>query len=308
MSDLIRYPVGNTPVRDSINWPTILRSQIAGVFGALTTDEINAIWPVDMTLAQIMALAWRVRKWKLSGTAEATINYFDPGIDLTIVATAEAEISDTDTFILKDDAAATRERDLVFRVFSPTYRALVNDGIGAPAGAKPVSDWTLDGTETIGAGAPSPFSESGSTPAAGIGQLDPRIFGFVLWDPDTRKFSPPFTEFGDLIPGSPTPGGSARFILNMTFAKNPATVLSGTGPLLLKAPGTLNIVPGIAASFEVPMQLEWRLIGEAVGSSVSGTASAEFTLEAVEFFPYANSQNLPVYNTANGAELRSPFS
>lgn len=307
MSDLVRYPVGNTIDRDHINWPTLLRSEIATVIGALTTDEKDRKWPVDVTLAQVMALCWRVKKWKFNGAVSVAMDYSFSGTSFSTVATSS--IADCDLYPLNGNtfAAPTREQDLVGVQFSnayPKYQALVNGGIGAPDGSAPISAWTVNSTGDI------VVNESGSTPASGVGALAPAIFGdFVLYDDGTKLFAPPFSGVGALVPNSPTPSPSPFFSLSIGFNRNPSTVSSGTGPLLLKAPATLTIIPHITDSFDVPMELQWRLVGEDPGSVVSGgIGTGTFILEATEFWPYENSLHLPVWNSADGSSVNDPFS
>lgn len=294
MSDRIRYPVGNTAGRDLINWPSILRSEIATVIGALSADDIDAGWPVELSIEQIMALVWRVKKWRFSGSATVGISYFDAGIDQTTIATGTANIDDTDFFPTLFGAAITRERDLLANVFSPTYQALVNDGINPLA--QIVSDWDVSGTDEIGGGGASPFSESDSSTGGLIGILG----GFTLFD--DPKISPPFNGQIELF------RTSVRLSATVGFDKNPSSAPFGN-PITLRAPGNMTIDFGaIADSVDVPMQLSWRLTGEANDSLVSGAGTADFLLEAVEFFPYENSENLPVWDSATGAQLLDPFS
>lgn len=298
MSDLVRYPVGNTIDRDYINWPTLLRSETG-----LSTDDQDKIWPVDISLDQVTALCWRIRKWKLSGSSTVTLNY-DDGIHTPIAVTAVATIADHDIFVLKSNGSnlveATREQDLISLIFDPIrYQALVNGGIGAPDASAPVSSWIITGDE----------SETGSTPSSGAGRLQPIIFqAGVLYDEATKVFSPPFSGPGNLIPNFLTPGGSSIFQLSAQFKKNPQTLLSGIGPLALLAPASISIVPGIASSFNVPIELAWRLIGEDAGSSINGTGSGNYTLQAVEYWPYENSLHLPVWSSVDGSSVNDPFS
>lgn len=304
MSDRVAYFAGNTIGRDHLNWPTILRSEIAGLFPGITDEEKDNKWPVDVTLAQILALVWRVKKWRLTGNCEADLVYSDSPTAIVINGTSEFDADQFIQVLTDGDVAATRESDLVKRVFVAPYKALVNEGVGSISGTSPIASWEIDGTLDTGGG-PSPFSDSNSTDVSGA--LDLRfVGGFHLFD--SGMFSPPFESLiGNMVNG-PAGINGPGFLVNVKPNRNPETVLSGTGPLLLKAPGTLTIKPLITADIVVPLEISWRLPSEAVGSTITGTASADLTLEAVEFWPYKNSENLPVWNSATGAQLRSPFS
>lgn len=304
MSDLVRYPVGNTVNRDLINWPTILRSEIDGLFPGMTEDEKDQQWPVDVSLAQIMALVWRVKKWRLTGSFEVTINYVQTEFPAhSIIGAGEAEFAaDTFLMVLKDGGLeATREQNLVGKLFfmSP-YFALVNNGTGSLNA--PVLDWELNFTVPAG-------SASGSTPTAQIGPLFMSFNGgFHLFDSGPGSFAPPFdSTIGINVPQGG--GGIASgLIFSVGFHRNPVTLLSRTGPGVLTAPGEMIIKPLITSDITVPMQVAWRLPGMAVGSTTTGTGSADLTLEAVEYWPFANSENLPVYDSSTGTQLRDPFS
>lgn len=310
MGELIRYFVGDTPGRDHTNWPTILASEIAGLFPGITDEEKEQTWPVDITLAQEMALVWRVKKWRLTGSFAVTINYFDPsGPTQTIIGSGEGEFA-ADTFLsvlcedlILGEIEAVTESDLVKTQFGAApYAPLVNNGTGHLVDNSPVLDWEIDFSTPAA-------STSGSTPASGAGALTIRFLGgFHLFDPGTDLFSPIFTSgLGNLI-DVPTGGGfTPGLLVNISYDRNPETILAGTGPLLLKAPGTLTIKPLITADIAVPLEISWRLPAEAVGSVISGTASGDFVLQAEEFWSYENSLSQPVYDSASGVELTDPF-
>lgn len=309
MSDRVGYIAGNTVGRSHINWPTIIALERESV---ALVDPLNfdTTWPVDITLAQAMALAWRVKKWRLSGTWEMNLSYEETLFATNLSASGEFDADFSEIPLLTDSSTeATREADIVGKVFfqSP-YAALVSQGFGRLEGQEIVSNWENEGSYGFGS-PPDPgdtsFSRSGSTPQGTDGKLSFSFTaGFWVFDPNTGLFSPPFGVIGRVIddPGIPA------FFGAIEFHRNPVTELSGTGPTVIKAPGTMTVKPGIAGDFVIPLQLGWRLAGEAVSSSSSGTGSAEFELEAIEFWPFANSENLPVYDSSTGAELRSPFS
>lgn len=308
MGEILRYVVGNTSGRDHINWPTKLRSELAGAL-LLTPPELDTYFPVDVSLAQIMALCWRVKKWTFNGALEASIHYEEiPGDNFLVIdATGAAELDETEVFTLKDDGSpATTERDLVCREADSTYRALVNRGIGPPDGVGIVSNWTNNGVQST-FGSPSPFSFSGSTPADNSG-FQFQIFNGFFVGFDAGVFMPPFVVFNSLLVNSSIQVG---IIAN----RNPQTILSGSGPTVLRNPSAITIdLSGMQdwegntiPNFDLPIEITWRLGGMSPGSACSGTADGGFTLKAVEFFEYANRAGAPVYD-AGGALLVSPFS
>lgn len=292
MSASVSYAAGDTAGRDHIQWPTILRSEIPDRAG---TDPslYDETWPVDINLVQAMALAWRVKEWRFSGTCNVTLVY-DFGLDHSEIS-GDIDVPDSSLFNLLDGVKCTRERDLVGRLFpvSP-YSPLVNDGTGGEDGALPIANWTTT----------NPTNDLGGN-FSGSGNLDPRFWGFfALFDPDTGLFSPNFSGPNALIPFGVT---SNQLLVSAVFKRDPSELLAVTGPALLKAPGTMTVIPGIAPSFDVPMEIQWRLIGEDTGSIITGTGECDFTLEAVSFWPYEDSQHLPVWDSATGAQLRNPF-
>lgn len=298
MSFNVPYLVGNKFKRDHIMWPTILRSQIDTVFPGLTDDQKDAIWPVDITLAQMLALCWRVRKWELSGSATVskTISFPNPpDADIVKTASGTATVDATEIVTLLNGVEAIRERDLVGKVFAENethYKNLVNDGFSSVPGNAPVSDWSTTSEE---------FGDW-----TGFIDIALQILGgYQLFDPAAEKFSPAWDGLGQLIPSI---SGQNQLILSAAFTRNPETVLSGPTPLNLKVPISLTVIPGIESSFDVPMELIWRFQSEVPGGTVEGTGSGAFTLQATEFWPYENTLGQAIFDTASGEPTGSdPF-
>lgn len=279
MSDHVSYVAGNTKGRDHIQWPTATRTQLddpgsapSAILGVLSEDQRDQFWPVDVTLLQIMALCWKVRRWTLDGACSVNMVY-TPDVGGPFHFTGVSTVDATEMVTFAGASEATRERDLVGQViFANTtpYKCLVNGGVGAKPGADLTSDWSttsdLNGDFT------------GSTP-----MLFNMLAGFHLFDEITKKFAPPIQTFGNLIPAS---GGFNQLILNVTPHRHPVTAESVIGPEVLKAPGLLTVKPGIVPDFEVPLQLSWRLQFEQPGSALSGSGSGTFTLEATDFWTY----------------------
>lgn len=237
-----------------------------------------------------MAVSWRVKLWKFTGTANATIVYTNsPSPPDTF--TGEAELIENFLYALSlPGVAATLERDLVSRVFNPTYQALVNYGVSPINGSPIMTNWETH----------SDFlNQSGTASTDGISMFNQ----FVLWDPSTNTFGLPAVGMGNLI----KPTVTALITIAAGVFRNPVTVTSGTGAFFIQGPGTLTVKSLVASDFVIPMQVSSRLNGMDPASTSTGSATCALTLEAVEFWPYADSQGLPVYDTATGAQLRNPF-
>lgn len=297
MSDKVAYPVGNTAGRDHLTGYTLLRTEILQYLGAQAVTDADELWPVDVTLLQAMAIAWRVKKWKLTGTCDIEETMTEPG-PFVFHAIGDATI-DADV-VLKaapDGHIATRENEIVGHAPGPPFNPLGNFGTSSIAG-QPFSTWS---TTRDGDGAISGVRNTGA------GQTG---FGIsasaTLFDPGTGIFAPNFSG-PDKIIGA-TPIGSEAFFASAFPNRNPVTLLSGTGTGNLLAPGTLNVIPHVASDFVVPMQLSWRFTGQSASAVFSGAGSLELTLEAMEFWPFENSEGLPIYDSTSGAQLRSPFS
>jgi hypothetical protein len=284
MSDRVGYMVGDTKGRDHQMFPTILRSEILAKLGPDTNSQQDSIWPVDISLAQIMALFWRVRKWSLTGSmsGSCTQDFYSESATATIAA--------TDLFPLKYDpiagtiTAITKEADLLYYAFGPWggYYGLQFAGIGAPYDPATeiggiTSSWSISGT----------YSDSGSC------QVDLSFpSNLLLFDPVTKLFSLPFKPTGN-------PGGFGWFTWNSGYARLVST-FSRVG-----TSGGITIKPMIAPDFDVPMDAIITLLPP-VGTD-SAAATCAFTLQATEFWAYQNSLGQPVYDTSSGAQINDPF-
>lgn len=262
----------------------------------MTDQEKDELWPVDLTFDQMFAICWRVKKWRLNGSVAFSETR---GTDS---ASSAADLDETEVCALYDTESesgieATRERNLVSRVFNDTYRALVNSGFGFRPNEIAVSNWATSANFGVGSWSGSTPSSPPSPPALSFSMLG----NYVLYDPETHLFSPPFNGLGPLIPqefaGNPLFGSA-------DFDRNPETVSGGA--ILLKTPGTLTVTTGITSSFQVPIQISWRFDGG--GTGTSGSGSGDFTLEAAEYWPYENSTHSPVWDSVSGGPLVDPFS
>lgn len=290
MSDRVGYVVGNTSGRDHVNWRTILRSEIETLFPGITTDEKDQIWPVDITLAQIMALNWRVRKWSLTGTITVAHAI---GVNFTANASIELDAAEIVTLFehpIDGIIAATRERDLLSRV--DAHGRLLYEGLTHLASLN--FEWALSGLE-------SGVGYSVNSNATVNSQSLVFLRGPVLFKADAPNFAPANDGIGRVLDDD-------RLIVDVRTHRNPQTILTGTTPISLRSPGTLTVKPGIADDYDIPLEIIFRRRNENIGDTASGSASADLELTATEYWPYANSENLPVYDSSTGAQLRDPFS
>jgi len=307
----IAQMVGDSFGRDYQYWPSIKRSEIPFLSPAPDPAIYDEIWPVDITLEQLLQLTLRIRNWDFSGNASAATTYNPPGGGTPEIVSGSANIAETQLTVLKlkesdfTFIAADKETDIIGRGVSQDYKmsafkGLANYSVGAITGDAPVSAWSTT-SNTSG-----PFS--GSTPSANVaGALTPGLFtGMpVLYDPVTKLFSPPFTNIGSIIP---TRSGENQFGVGIAFKRNPQTVLSGSSPRILRVPGVMSVVfGGIVPDFDVPIEMDFRLVFEAVGGSVSGSGSCDFTLEATDWWQFKNSLGQLVYDEADGHQIADPF-
>lgn len=290
MSFNIPYLVGDKLGRDHIQWPTILRAGIDAVRPGLTDDQKDEIWPMDITLAQIIAFCWRVRRWELSGSIAASKSITFGLSTNTVSGTATVDATEIVTRL--NGVEAVSERDLIGRVFDDStnartmaYKSLVNDGLSVAVVNDLVSDWETTGDLN------GDFSGFAVINFSGL-------FGYHLFDEATRKFAPPLDGFGFLIPNTLSDN---QLQVTLGFNRSPVTVLSGATPTILKVPLALTVSPGIAPSFDFPMQLAWRLTSEVPGGTVIGSGSGAFTLTAVKFWAHTNTLGQPIYDEDTGA-------
>lgn len=305
MNFAVAQMVGDTFARDHQYWPTILRSEIPLLNPAPDPSTYDTIWPVDITLDQLLALTLRARSYDFSGNCTISKSITT---GTTTTQSGVGNIAETQLTVLKQKPdfsliGAEKETDIIARAIemgykSTSFKGLANYSIGAPTGDAPRSVWSTTGD--LG-------NFNGTTPAGGFGSLQPSIFGTwpVLFDKATGKFSPPFIPIGALIPGGV---GGNTISASVVFKRTPETVLSGTAPLLLRTPGVMSVVlGGIAPDFDVPVELQWRFVFEFPGSSVAGTGDCDFTLEATDWWPFKNSLGQLCYDSGTGAQIADPF-
>lgn len=285
MSDRVAYVAGNTRGRDHLTGITLLRTEIEQYVDAESLANADQIWPVDVTLTQAMAVAWRVKKWKLTGTCSVEETQTNAGFS-PIHAVGSATIEADMPLLRADFNAATRETDIISVDIGAPFHALSNPGAQSVFG-QPFCSWS---THRDGAG---PITGSRNTSSTTGLVMATRK---TLFNPDTSLFCPQFSGPGFLIGATPT--GPEDFYAFATPQRTPTTHLIGTGTGNLLAPGTMNVKSKVAPDFTVPMQLSFRLTGQGVASGYTGAGSLVLTLEAMEFWSHDGT-----YDTTSGNPL-----
>lgn len=238
----------------------------------------------------------------LTGSCEVskTMFFLTPFNPETVVGAAT--LAQADIWLLKgtgdSDVRCTREAHIVGRVSGDDVGPLVNGGFGAETGHAPISNWTQLRNGIV----PS----SGSTPPATVSTpfdtaLNMNILGTALYDESTRRFSPPFNGLGTVINGFAGP-----LNVGVHCTRDRTVALSGIAPFVCHVPIELTVIPRVAPTFTVPMQLSWRFVGEpphSAGIVTSGSGLGAFTIEATEFWPHENSRGEPIFDTATGQPI-----
>lgn len=272
------------------------RAQLISVFG-FTSDQIDHQFGGSLNRDQAMALAWRVRKWKLTGSIDFTLTYTEPP-DPAKNNSGHADIS-CDIW-LGDNAGGVTPADNEFRLVATAYdiveqfgrKFLSNRGLFAVAGDPFVT-----------------YVVTGDDPASGsknVNELGEVFFytNSVIWMYDTATNLRSFPLAG--------PGSLFGGVVATTLGPNvtPSTVLALAGTGFLKVPITLEVKPLITPAFNFQLEFQWRQGGADPASTSSGTASGNLVLEAQPgfYWPFVNSQGNPVWNASTGAAVNPPLS
>lgn len=348
----VAYPVGNSPGRDHVLWPTISRAEYLDI--AYGGDNVDSQWqtgfdyPIQMDLAQIMHMSWRVREWKIAASSyETSIAVFDPPVvDQTDIAerndtgvTPEfffrIQRKDKITHVVRD---ITDERDMFSNwedwplrddfeppaYTSPRWKTLRNLGVsqGFSNG--------VDNTDLVAAADPTlitgtyGFTEPYSHPKFGEGgtTLGGKFIiftmaGYILFDPaEGGKFYPPLNfPFGGLNLHSAdvlqTPASTNSIVIFKLLTLSPTT---------LPPPEDGFAAPIDCGSFTIsfgsfgPSPATCRIIRDALpewpGPGVATLPTGNFNLEMspTKYWPFATKAGLPVYDEDTGEQLEDPFS
>lgn len=286
MSDKVAFAVGNTFQRDHVCWPTQLHSQVE----ANNPGEIDTLWQKKVNLSTIMALVWRVKTWKFGGEFSYSASGAGGAQIHTIDATIDEEEIDVPLRKSIDPLiTATRERDILGNAEGFNGYTLANAGHYYFSAEAPVA---YTGTAT---NSPDWSSEdSGANPVS----IRVQLFApgaVIIYDPSDQTFQPWLK-----IEGSFTRGP-----FQITFRAQRSTdpfPTTATGIII----GELLVRPLIVPDFTIPMAI--RGFQSGVGGPFLHSGSITLTLEATEFWPFANSLGAPVWDSATGGQINSPFS
>jgi len=317
MGKKIPVLIGNIRYRDHQLWPTVDPT----VFAAVRTRGVTPIaaveWNASLTLAQLMAVTWRVRAWELTGQWSAA------STDGTNTKSAVVTLLNTPVTAgwlwVENDFATyhgpiTDEIDKMREAFSPvdhTTPLYMNDvgiitgnhmplhdfalvpNITPPNPTVPFPTITMHGAFVFN-GAPSATDESNIF-LKFMRDFDASSNPFYTW----QNQGADMIEFFDdadptLIRFSPRISCTA----NAVFATNNQFFL---GPS--NSPNA-NIVidPVVSAPFNLPVQIGDPNI---IYSLTSHACTLKLT--ATAFFPFSDSQGNPVYDATTGAQLNDPL-
>lgn len=279
MSDRVAYFVGNTSGRDHLPWPTISAAQLSDL-GYLRTTGV--------TLATIMAMAWRVKKWNVaasSANVSGTVTS-NPGA-LTETVSSTFAIPTFNVEVFSGASPATRERQLVstFRISENIgFRNLQSAGFKGSVSQNVTETTTYDNNSAIPDHETVTVQSGLSVNGLLFGNQDD--FEYVMFD---GSLFYPRIELAGRLNG---------FFSTVIFG----VVADGTNGSL-----TVNIGLGTVT---FPLKIQMTQIRGAHGalSSTTTGGSIALTMTAVEFWPYANSEGLPVYDSGTGAQINDPFS
>jgi hypothetical protein len=263
--------LGNTKFRDYL-YPRMFDGDESGAFNALNPDFSFA-----------MAIAYRVKKWHLSGT----FSFADETVSGSVTSDFDVPmlgdvISDpmTPSFVLPN------ERSIIGPAIIQNAGAVVADAVGYPLfGSK-----FLRNAGLIASGGTVSVIDSviGECVTGGWSQIaiyqDQRGDGWG-YDPATHLFYPSLS-FGAQISGS----DSAMGILALKTDPLPPFP-----PYYWTAEGTLTLVNPSGPNIVLDLM------------STNAGIPANYVLTPIEFWPYANSLGQPVYDTITGAQINDPF-
>lgn len=224
----------------------------------------------------LMQMAWRVSEWTVSaGSASFDAN---PGYNGGFTGLISASWSSFKMTMKRKSGLTVRDVINEADILGPSSDApiLISPGV--------------DKWKTLRNAGVSGFFENTTTKvivSAGI------FGGEIPYDPNRELFAPQF-GFSGLIYKFGTHPSVEWFALSQNEFDAPPSPTDDS---------TLTIVNPVGSNIEIPIQL----IGQDV-ANIAGTGSiSDVTITPTKWWPYKNSQNLPVYDVNTGAQLRDPF-
>lgn len=298
MSDQIGYVVGNVKGRDHQYWPTITPAQLAFLGYPARTIGCN--------LQQLMGLTWRVKRWRFSGNLSLVVSaHAGTSCVQTTSMGIDCTLPDTDRIAV---VGATRERDLIGTVddyFIPGigsefYRfvSLRNAGIDMNMNGVVNLDYTFTNTfEPLGC---SSASDSSGTNPIGFAM---KAFGnannkeYIVYDSSTGLFYPYLEGF------------VAAEISSSANEFNGVFETAGSnGTLTVDFQGADDGSGGNIPNLTLPLKLTGTVNFGLIGWHQDGVvvSNCDFTMLALEFWPYKNGAGEQVWDTSSGAQLANP--
>lgn len=308
----IPFIVGTTLGRDHTNWRTRSQAQTNTEIATSTLTALfkNAVRP-ELTVEQMMAIAWAISDWTFTGTwtASATDTGMITGsssntFDISNKAPIQTEFPEEDIEsvpntptvhdITKEPLHASSVLGQVFSAPSTLLPWLGNYGYNSPLRRTPP-------TGPVGYLKMNRVSGSftGSDNLAflfllGNARKTPNVFdsgdsclGIDIVAFESAKFRP-LIIFTD---------GASDFDINFTIDNERSDIP------LAPSNAILTIDPVIAPSFEVRLVIKTA----GIGSPVLDSFSSDLTLTATKFFECRNTLDEQVYDQNTGAQLHDPF-
>lgn len=243
--------------------------------GAPTGDEVYS-YPYGFTRDQAIIILSRVRKWHITGSISC-VNGSNPAIYGDFTADALASFLELDGITPAIDERAT------VNAAYPSYLTGSDDALF-------VSEYgnSTYQNDSIASGTAEP-----DAPITHCG-WGPNRSKVIFYDSGAELFYPNFE--GDFGVNSNNPGG-----FHYRFSNVKLPFMAGPFSIAVKLDAKLfSIVTLWSGLYSDDNWFDFDFNG--------GSCTGEIVIEATDFFAYKNSAGLPIYDTASGAQLRSPFS
>lgn len=279
MGYLVRCISGNTNQVDHTQYGTI-------PYADRPTDAFKTLTPIGFDLDQIMQLAWRVKRWKISGTAAWTWTGGSHGSDSRTVVydpDTNQDPSPPSPFDAQSHLPFKKNSFIATPHYIPDERWLV-------AAYGPEALYIA----TTPTGSFRPFFAKYQSFVLGGGNPSLQFPSIYYGGPDGSFVFYPIQYFHIEMDGAINGAGFAVMTSNLAEV---GALTNGRGTEI----GTLTVL-----GREVKLYAGVALTGYSGSGTL--TLSADFTMEPDKYWPFANSDNFPVYDEDTGAQLVDPFS
>lgn len=259
--------------RDHIPWATLTPAELAA-FGYLRTTGVD--------LATILALVWRVRTWKISGSASVSGTTTFLGVTSNVTSSfdiPEHQMPLKTIALIDPDATVEQQIVGVPSVSQNNLRGLRSGGF--------IGHLSQDVPETSTLDADDGTHEGGTT--SQLLETNDRLLGHV---PDFELVSV------DAGTGLFYPKIDSEVLMRGRFCQVRTKVVSAGSN------GTLTVIPGIVPTITFPLAVTMPIIGTFEATTTSGSVS--MTMTAIKFWQYRNRLGQFVYDEDSGAQINDP--